>query len=157
MKHLSEEQMQAFLDNSADEQQRYAAHLETCPECRTALASYRTLYGALAQEPSEGLAPAFASRVLQRLPEESPATSQTIEWVLFAISAVAGLAVTIYLVVANFTQQQLAAISDAVKNVFAFAGDSQMLSAEKLHIFIFALVVLVVISLMDKYLLHRKM
>ena len=157
MKHLSDEQIQEYLEGgTGTAQQKYHAHLQTCEQCRQAVAHYRRLFTALAFEPTPELSPSFTDTLMLKIAADSSTSSQTLEWVLFAISAVAGLAITIYLMVASFSQQQLFAIGDSVRSLFSFFGTSSLLTTDNAHLFLFALIVLAIISAMDKLLLQRK-
>ena len=51
MKHLRDEEVQAYLDgDAAADTAAVAAHLRRCPACRGVCEEYRTLYAALADE-----------------------------------------------------------------------------------------------------------
>ena len=70
--HLSDEQIQAFLDGTAVEPAAFEAHLDACPRCRAAVEEYRHLFSALGAVPEPVLAPEFADSVMARLPELPP-------------------------------------------------------------------------------------
>jgi predicted anti-sigma-YlaC factor YlaD len=66
-KHLSDEEIQAYLGRDATETDRADNHLKECPSCGRILEEYRSLYGALADE--ECFAPSIelAARALSKV------------------------------------------------------------------------------------------
>lgn len=65
--HLTDEQLQSYLDgNQAGG--GIEDHLKSCARCRQALAAYKSLYSAMADDPGVRLAPNFADAVMARLP-----------------------------------------------------------------------------------------
>jgi anti-sigma factor RsiW len=70
--HISDEQIQAFLDGTTVESTVLEAHLDACPRCRAAVEEYRHLFSALGAVPEPVLAPDFADRIMARLPELPP-------------------------------------------------------------------------------------
>ena len=157
MIHLSEDQLQSYLDGTENtRRQEMEAHLAACLQCQRALAAYRQVFSVLAQPPETSLSPSFAAQVAREAYSTASESSQLTEWILFGISAVAGLAVTIYLLMSSLSQEYLATFSAVVHDIFAFAGGSKFLSSGKLPIFLFSIAVLLLVSLMDKLLLQRK-
>ena len=68
MRHLTEEEIQAYLDappGEADAEIRH--HLETCRQCREVLEDYETLYGKLADDPAYAIPHDLAASVLSGL------------------------------------------------------------------------------------------
>ena len=75
MKHLTDEQLSALLDDAlpAGERASCEAHLADCEPCRTRLAEASALEGslgkALTHDPGEGYFTDFAERVAKRIAE----------------------------------------------------------------------------------------
>ncbi len=96
MKHLSDEDIQAYLDRGAAETAIADDHLKECPSCRRILEEYRALYGALSDEecfaPSTGL----ATRALSGLKTRAAAKPlrEFTETLAAAFGIVAALAVS---------------------------------------------------------------
>lgn len=72
LKHLSDDEIQSYLDGNLREQEEsIAEHLALCEQCRDELQVYRALYSGLTDAPVESLAPGFSDRVLAGLPNRS--------------------------------------------------------------------------------------
>ena len=72
MKHLTDDQIQGYLDGALDkERDTVAAHLQTCPVCRKALIQYETLYQDLKDDTEFDLPADFASNVIAGMQEQS--------------------------------------------------------------------------------------
>lgn len=65
--HLTDDQLQSYLDRNPTAG-GIEDHLKSCARCRQALAAYRSLYSAMAEDPGVRLAPDFAEAVMARLP-----------------------------------------------------------------------------------------
>jgi hypothetical protein len=96
MKHLTEAQLNEYLDGELGTraQQAAEAHLAGCTACRKALADLATVATALACLPEEALERDLAAPVLDRLPRPRPG----IGWKLL-LSAQAGFALGLVLLV----------------------------------------------------------
>ncbi len=66
MRHLSDEEIQDFLEGETGNREAIAAHLSACPECRMELSLYRELYQQMAADGGFQLSPGFADRILQK-------------------------------------------------------------------------------------------
>ncbi|MEZ5360739.1 MAG: zf-HC2 domain-containing protein [Candidatus Zixiibacteriota bacterium] len=93
MSHLTDEQLQAFLDGTAADAAAVQEHLDSCPNCRLALDEYKALFSRLDSEPEFPLSASFADLVMEKLPDiefvpvnESPLVSDKI--IMFATVAV---------------------------------------------------------------------
>ena len=68
MRHLTDEEIQAYLDGSSREAETdLRHHLETCQHCRRALADYRALYRGLADDAAFLSPQDLAESVLTRM------------------------------------------------------------------------------------------
>ena len=68
MKHLSDEVIQCYLDNSIPEKMNdIKKHLDTCSSCRENLAVYENIYAELENEAEFQLSPNFAGRVADKV------------------------------------------------------------------------------------------
>jgi hypothetical protein len=70
--HLSDSQLQDYLDGNFAENDPVALHLNDCNDCQRALAIYRSLYSAIEKIPEPELSPDFADTVMRVLPEKLP-------------------------------------------------------------------------------------
>ncbi|HTM57208.1 MAG TPA: zf-HC2 domain-containing protein, partial [Candidatus Udaeobacter sp.] len=82
MKHLTEHELSAHLDQALDpsERRRVDAHLETCAGCRASLAELaaqdRGVASALAHDPGDAYFESFAARVEDRIRAQGLAGAQ---------------------------------------------------------------------------------
>ncbi len=77
-KHLTDDQLQEYLDGNLSDSDPCVRHLKSCPSCQRALDNYRALYGALETEPGFKLSPEFIDKVISQLPEgKTPAIKET--------------------------------------------------------------------------------
>jgi len=107
MEHLTEEQLNEYLDNSLDapELARMGAHLSDCPDCRARLASLQTVFQALAALPEETPSHELTSSVLKALPNGSSGLG----WRL-AFAMQAGLSIGFLLLFFPFLASRIAGI-----------------------------------------------
>ncbi|OGC79676.1 MAG: hypothetical protein A2145_04490 [candidate division Zixibacteria bacterium RBG_16_40_9] len=74
VKHLSEDQIQDFLDgNSPTSKNLVERHIRACPACKKIYGHYQNLFVGLKQDPGFQLSPDFASSVISRLPQAAQA------------------------------------------------------------------------------------
>lgn len=93
VKHLSDEQIQDFLDgNMVLSDKSLKGHLESCRVCKKTLSYYQNLYLGLKQEPEFQLPSNFAHTVITRLPQMEKAQARFKFWDIFvAVSGIAAL------------------------------------------------------------------
>jgi putative zinc finger protein len=74
MTHLSDSQLNEYLDHSIGSSARRATevHLEACPGCRARLAEVQRVFAALAGLPEAPLPRDLSQSILMRLPQKSP-------------------------------------------------------------------------------------
>jgi len=74
MKHLTESQLNEYLDNTLNASARLEVdlHLQSCADCRARLDELQSLFTALAGLPEARLARDFSSNILSRLPQKQP-------------------------------------------------------------------------------------
>ena len=107
MEHLTEEQLNKYLDNSLDapELARMQAHLSDCPNCRERLASLQAIFQALAAMPEETPSHELTPSVLKALPN----SSSGLGWRL-AFAMQAGLSLGFLLLFFPFMTARIAGI-----------------------------------------------
>ena len=71
--HLTDEQLNEYLDHEANDRVQIELHLATCEECSARLMALRDLFSEIASLPDVGLSPEFAMRFTQ-----SPGSSTTL-------------------------------------------------------------------------------
>lgn len=99
MKHLTDSEIQTYLDGGSDGEahKKIEMHLAGCQHCRKELQTYRALYGYLSAAPAVSLSPAFAGKVISRL-ERGESERPLFEWLMFGVSVLIGLAAFFYFV-----------------------------------------------------------
>ncbi len=129
--HLTDDDLQAFLDGSIPEAAGINKHLSDCPACRLALQQYRALYAALAYDPTPALSDGFAERVLAELPVEQDLTAKRRphlavigDWAIPAMALVVITAVACYFVDLPTLLKALAGWADPSR-----LGDNAVVSA----------------------------
>jgi len=97
MNHLSDEQLQAFLENknliSSDEIQE---HLNICEICKINLNAYQKIYDVLESEPIPELSPNFVKMTVGKLKNTNEKKWTLLENITISIMFVVSLAISIY-------------------------------------------------------------
>lgn len=100
MKHLSDDEIQAYLDGAPPALDRdLKVHLETCAACQNAVGQYKTLYAGLADDTAYDVPSDLAQTVVSRL---GLATRKGRLALPADIALVAGAIVAMVVVVVNF-------------------------------------------------------
>ncbi len=133
VKHLSEEQIQDFLDgNRSASEKGLKKHLESCAVCKKTLAQYQNLYLGLKQEPEFQLPSNFAHTVISRLPQMEKALARfQVSDIFIGITGVAALiGALIYFIDIKIFADLIAKISSlgsVAKNLTALNGGLMVL------------------------------
>ena len=97
MNHLSDEQLQAFLENKnligSDEIQE---HLNICEICKINLNAYQKIYDVLENEPIPELSPNFIQMTVGKLKNTNEKKWTLLENITISIMFVISLAISIY-------------------------------------------------------------
>ena len=68
VKHLDDQQIQMYLDNTLHENKvEFDTHLYTCEDCRQKLAEYREVYQVLEEDLYPSLSANFSKNVMEKL------------------------------------------------------------------------------------------
>ncbi|MFQ5633173.1 MAG: anti-sigma factor family protein [bacterium] len=157
MKHLSDEDLQAYLDGvHGVNRVETEAHLMICKDCQHALEAYRHVYTALQNEPSSVFSLASENAIMQKISIESEKFGQAIEWLLFAISAIFGLAMTGYILMTAVTGEQLSDFVQYIQGLFSFVKSTNAVSPKNISLLLMTSVVLAALHFLDKYLFQKK-
>jgi hypothetical protein len=160
LRHLSEETMQAFLEDRMSSKYAWVpAHLESCDHCKRQLKQYEILFKELQQEVEFKLSENFAEAVLQRIqPHTSPAASWgLLPMLISGVGLLLGLAAALYFMNA----QPLLLILDQLKKFLSqeiLAVITKFAAGLNLDLSLFglAVLVLVVISAIDHFILQSR-
>ncbi len=94
MKHLSENEIQEYLDNTISTgKQEMITHLDSCRLCRNRVKEYKALFLQLKKAEPSGLSADFASKVMTKIRAESPTPGHRSVWslILSITGAIVGL------------------------------------------------------------------
>ncbi len=99
--HLSQQQMQEFLDDrlGSDERGRIHAHLSVCGQCTEAVQSLKSIDTVLRRMPLEKPGARFTRSVMERIPESSSAAFRLLEYTAYFF----GLLIVVAITAAAFT------------------------------------------------------
>ncbi len=133
IKHISDEQIQSFIDNSLNpaELSIVEKHLEICPECRQVEAFYRSLAVQVKQGTRVQLSPRFSKKVMKKIKRQQLGSVHADLWYVFLI--LFGIIITINSTLSNVDipvlwknlkndWSLLLPDSDAVLKIFHSAG-----------------------------------
>lgn len=98
MNHLSEEQLNEYLDFESAEQEAIALHLSSCAECAAQLNSLQTLFNELDSLPEVTLSHNLAARVIRRVSWHGVLP----KWLTLTIALQAALALIAAVIVTPF-------------------------------------------------------
>jgi hypothetical protein len=102
LKHLSDEEIQDYLDGNLSQEIALLAqqHLQVCQRCREALKQYESLYVELKEDKGFELSKGFPKAVLRRLPAEGEAESRFgfVNTLLVILGIIISVGVTLYYV-----------------------------------------------------------
>ena len=100
LKHLTDEQIQEYLDGNVSGKSWFAGHLKSCGDCKEKIDEYSSLYSALEVEEKIGLSARFADVVISKITAQASVTPGFQIWqIFFAVLGLGvGLATVVYLI-----------------------------------------------------------
>jgi len=103
LNHLTDEQIQEYLDGNVSKNSWIADHLKSCGDCEAQIDEYSSLYSALEVEEKIGLSANFVDAVVSRITLQASATPGFQIWqILLAVVGLGvGLASAVYLIGIN--------------------------------------------------------
>lgn len=165
--HITDEQLQAYLDGTLAKTDAMEAHLASCPHCRQALEVYRQLYTAIEEEAAPELSPDFADRVMARLPESEIAADaeefvrgfRLRDSLVFIVAFIAVISAAMYFLnpVTLFRSVEDVSAPSLADNTYlsAFLKDLSGLHLDG-SIVLFTVLTFLGIALIDRVLVHRR-
>jgi len=118
VRHLTDEQIQRYLDGDMSRDSDVAYHLQHCLACQQQLELYRKVYESLQQDVGFELAPGFAESVMTRLAAASEKSSRTslvgLILLVFGTIALAGLALYFF---------EVKALTEILASLSAFGAE----------------------------------
>ena len=154
MNHLSDEQLQAFLENKnligSDEIQE---HLKSCEICKINLNAYQKIYDVLKSEPIPELSPDFVQMTIGKLKNTKEKKWILLENITISIMFVISLAISVYFldylnVIIFFKEIDFSLLTGIGKRVI------NVLSPNIIYI-IAALLITISIELIDRFKIQK--
>ena len=97
MNHLTDEQIQEFLDNkTGQETNSVVEHLETCAHCKKQVEAYKQVFSTLNVEPDFSLPVNFVDKVVSTVETSEDKKYKKWESVLLIFSIIQGIGLAIY-------------------------------------------------------------
>jgi len=147
MTHLSDKEIQSYLDNTAGENQSiYEQHLRFCEKCRLVLKTYQDIYADLNTEFPVELSPKFVKVIMTRVGVNKSSYAVPAQWIISIILLIAGLGISFYLLHLNPFQ-------------FTFSSFELIRHFEhgNLKILLFTGFILAIIALIDRYVFQTRL
>jgi len=112
VKHLSDEQIQRYLEGDMSLDSEAVYHLQECPICQRQLQIYRKVYQGLQQDADFELAPGFAETVITRLTTVPVKSSRgsLVGLILICFGTTAAACLTLYFLEAKALAETLASL-----------------------------------------------
>ena len=103
LNHLTDEQIQEYLDGNVSKNSWIADHLKSCGDCEAQIDEYSSLYSALEVDEKIGLSANFADAVVSRITLQASAIPGFQIWqiLLAVVGFGVGLAAAVYLIGIN--------------------------------------------------------
>jgi anti-sigma factor RsiW len=98
MKHLSDEQLNEYLDHESQELARIESHLAACEECGARLSAFQALFSELDSLPDASFSVNLAPAVIQRV----SGSAVLPKWLTLTVALQAALALIIIVIAAPF-------------------------------------------------------
>jgi len=166
--HLTDEQLQAYLDGTLGDTAEVEAHLASCPRCRREVELYKQLYVTIEQDDIPDLSPDFVDRVMDRLPENEIITDaediaggfrlrDSLVFFVAVIAMIAGAVYFIHPATLFRSVDDVAAAPSLAENPY-FSSFFKDLSGLHLDpsIIVFAILTIVGVGIIDRILAHRR-
>ncbi len=153
MKHLRDQDLQAYLDNDPTLQRSdIEKHLRSCQQCRTQLATYKQVYSGLQDEEGFMLSANFAESVISHIEHKDERKSNLGEIGLLLVAIITGIGTAIYYssigsVFLEIFEKNTSALGSAL-------GSISILSNVSTYVIVFAIVILTAFGFLDKLLLN---
>jgi uncharacterized protein YacL len=162
-KHLSEENIQKFLDKDITDSERinYKNHLNECSECRKRFEDYKYLYNQLAKDFSSGMSSSFEEKVLSKIQavNNKQVNKGTREILFSFIGILIGLAITLFYTgtsfVSSFYEEIKFSLYENLSKFFENISLTQLF--DRFNLLIMAGFILVIFAAIDNYLLKRQL
>ena len=159
-RHLTNEQIQDWLDGNLSPQSSVAQHLEDCPQCEAEVATFQELFRELNQPPDFSLSSEFAANVTQQIEAgDYRFSTQLWYWIMIIGGFMLGIAINVYYLGTETILAGLAKIGDAFVN-FLISFESVKNAATSLNInqnlILVAAIVLVCTFLLDRFVFQHR-
>jgi hypothetical protein len=153
--HLTEEQIQLYLDNKEDTKlSSIRDHLDSCPSCMRNVERYKQLYHALAIDPFPALSENFSQDIISKLSGSQKSRYHIFESGFTIAFFLFGIAASLYFF------NPLPFISKITNSTIAYLGEITSKFLPEMNgnipIFVVALLIFLLVELIDKKVLRSK-
>ena len=150
MGHLTDQDIQAYLDGGLPNRGEVARHLKDCPQCRAELAIYKQLFHSLSADRGFMLSANFADAIVEKIEQEKKPWADWLENGLIIFALFAGLiAIGYFLDAASFLSDSSQSLKE-ILHAFRWFGSSQGV------LFIVAAIIVGFFGLLDRFLTHTR-
>ena len=154
--HLTDEQIQAFLDSNQNPDSATTYHVQECQLCRERVQEYKSLYRELNRPPALKLSKGFEDTILKKV-GLLPQTSQGFKlwhWIVMAL---------VFIIITGISAafigiDRVVQIQQAIGKVLVATGDglgSVRFVAQNVNLFVVSILVLSAVSLLDRLYITR--
>ena len=154
--HLTDEEIQAFLDSKQSLDSSTAQHVGKCDACSERQQQYKLLYRELNRQPVINLSKHFEDTVLQKvglLPQSAPGF-RLWQWILFVAVFIAGSGISLIFIGMDTLLQIQTTISNMITVTGKGLGRVRFLQ-QNFNLFLLSMLVVSAISLLDRIYITR--
>ena len=155
MKHLSDEDIQKYLDKDRGlNRPDIEKHLRTCNSCQQHFIAYKQLYTSLADDTGFMLSANFSESVISRIKKSKEKSYDFLESLLLTIAGLFSVGLLFYFtnldkVLLNIFQKNTTEIKPFIEGIGNIFGSNLIL-------ILFAVIILILFGLADKFILQIK-
>lgn len=148
MIHPTDEQLQQYLDQKLNtDVQDIDMHLAVCADCRNKMATYQSVYSALATDPVPVLSPGFSRRVMNSLKKEVSTSPLFNEYLYSGVAVIIAL-ITLFILTKPF--DLISRVMDLVgMSVIAFINSLKPLLGGRIDLVVLICLILILVEILD--------
>jgi len=163
MKHLSDEEIQIYLDKSdSSKRTEIHEHLTACRTCRGRVKQYERLYSRLSTlDIAHTLPPDFAPSVMEKVKVSSTSGFAWLDYLLFALGSIGSIAMTLYYSPTNWLSRFLFNLSEILQTSFLDFFEKIQLLMQKSdiqpHLLLPIGIIIILFFLLDKLFIQTRL
>ena len=162
VKHLTDEEIQRYLDEDIPRDAAISRHLKECAICQHEFQSYRQVYRALEHDSGFVLSSSFAESVMGRLTATTNGTSRSslFNFILIILGSVITLGITLYFANGAVVIEMLKGVSSEIADIGSTLVESLQTATSSLgvspDILLFTVLLLLMFTVLDRILLRSR-